>query len=273
MLELKAHAKLNLGLSVTAKRADGFHELDTLFVRLELHDSILMRPDDEVTLRVLDAELPEGDDNLMVRAARLYLRATQQDAGVQMILKKRIPIAAGLAGGSSDAATVLLGLQQLYPAAVDLPALALELGSDVPFFVQQVSAAQGKGRGEKLTVVEIPILHFVLVNPGLAISARDAYQNLNSLTPPLDVTGLVNDLKRGRNPDYLNALEPGVLTLYPEMNSVLNALGVISLQGVLMSGSGATCFGIAADRQQAEQLTRRLAQSHPEWWVQVSSSY
>lgn len=273
MLTLKAHAKINLGLHVTAKRPDGYHEIDTLFVRLALHDTLtLQRSAAGVTLKVQGAQLPEGPDNLAYRAAERYLQTLPHAAGVDITLIKALPIAAGLGGGSSDAAAVLVGLAQLYPAAVPLMELAGELGSDVPFFVSGYSAARGKGRGERLTPVQLPICSVVVVNPGIRVSAAEAYASLRRLQTALPLAEIIDAIARGKAPPLYNGLQAGVIASHPAIAEVLDALRASGLTAVLMSGSGSSCFGLAPSLAQAQQAAQAVQQSRPDWWVRASQT-
>ena len=272
-MRVRAHAKVNLGLSVLGRRDDGFHDIDTVMARLALCDELTLEPiPGGIELEVKGAALPGGIDNLAYRAAALYLAAAAVPRGVRMVLDKRIPVAAGLGGGSSDAAAVLRALARLYPSDLELRHLATELGSDVPFFVEDVPAVRAQGRGERLIRLELPPLYLVLVNPGLEVSAAEAYAALTRFTPPLDVPGLVDRLEAGAAPGYLNALQPGVVARYPEVASVLRALEAAGLRGVLMSGSGPTCFGLAASEAEAKSVAARLAREHPAWRVWAARS-
>ena len=271
-ITLKAHAKVNLGLNITGKRTDGFHELDTLFVRLELHDTIELEPRPEgIVLEIEGADLPTDSNNLAYKAAAVYLEAAGQGEGVHIRLTKNIPIAAGLGGGSSDAAAVLRSLAQLYPAEIDLMSLALALGSDVPFFVLDEVAARGRGRGERLEPVNIPPLHFVLINPGIHVSASAAYGNLKSFGESLELKPLIESLTTA-TPLYTNSLQAGVLALEPEIGKVLSVLEATPLRGVTMSGSGSTCFGLAEDDMEALEIAKDLRDRCPEWWVCSSAA-
>ena len=139
-LRIKAPAKINLGLGVMAKRGDGFHEIDTLLVRLALHDVVNLKVIPKgINIACNDTRVPKGKDNLAAQAAQSYFDATGVKGGIAIEIDKNIPVAAGLGGGSSNAAAVLLGLLQLYPHQVDLLSLAQELGSDVPFFVLRLN--------------------------------------------------------------------------------------------------------------------------------------
>jgi 4-diphosphocytidyl-2-C-methyl-D-erythritol kinase len=273
-MHLKAHAKVNLGLNIIAKRGDGFHEMDTLLARLELHDELTLEPLEQgITLTIENADLPTDSKNLAHHAAELYLKAAEETRGVHIYLKKNIPLAAGLAGGSTDAAAVLRGLSKLYPSTVDLMAIAKELGSDVSFFVQDLSAARARGKGEKLEPVNLPQLYIVLVNPGIHISAKEAYENLQNFSARLKLESILGKLSNHQEPGYLNALQSGVLLLYPKVREVLTALRQTGLRGVIMSGSGSTCFGLANSLEEAEQIAEKLREKNPGWWIYTTATY
>ena len=268
-LELHAYAKVNLGLNVVAKRGDAYHEVDTLMAKVSVFDTVKLEPAPSVTLDVQGADLGQQEDNLAFRAAKLYFGAAQQDKGVHITLEKRIPVAAGLGGGSSDAGTVLRGLSQLYPAEVDLLALAKALGSDVPFFTRDLSAARARGRGEKLEEVDIPTLHLVLLNPKVEVSAKTAYANLQNFSPRLELGRLLESLQPEKKPIYVNALQPGVMLQEPYIREVITALRLVGLRGVMMSGSGSTCFGVARDEAHAREVEEEFVEMYPHWWAKA----
>jgi 4-diphosphocytidyl-2-C-methyl-D-erythritol kinase len=270
---VKAHAKVNLGLNIIAKRGDGFHEVDTLLARLELHDELELKPRDSgIALTIQNADLPTDNKNLAYRAAEMYLRAAGETRGIEIDLKKTIPLAAGLAGGSTDAAAVLRGLAQLYPANVDFLSIAKELGSDVSFFLQEIAAARARGKGEKLEPVTLPQLSMVLVNPGIHISAKEAYENLQNFSARLKLESVLEKLANNQEPGYLNALQPGVMLLYPKVREVLTTLRQTPLRGVMMSGSGSTCFGLATSPEEAEQTAEKLREKNPDWWIYATTT-
>ncbi|MFO7546069.1 MAG: hypothetical protein R6W77_11325 [Trueperaceae bacterium] len=291
-----AHAKLNLGLAVIARRGDGYHEIETLMARISLADEVRLRltgtPGVEFEASYEDGAagavqagmtLPSGSANLAVRAAESYLTALHPKAplhanaprstnvGVHVTLTKRIPIAAGLGGGSSDAAAVLRGLAMLLPGDVDCARLARDLGSDVPFFLLDTPLAVARGRGERLTPLEAPVgrgrRRWVLVNPGFGVSAREAYEALVGFSPRLRVERVLGRMAAGDDPGWSNALQPGVLRLRPEVREVLAALRDAGLRGVAMSGSGPTCFGLARDEVAAEAAATALRAARPTWWT------
>ena len=265
-MELKAQAKVNLGLNVRFQRPDGYHELDGVMARLALHDTLTLTPRPEgITLAVVGAELAADASNLAYRAAQTYLTAIGESRGVHLHLTKRIPIAAGLGGGSSDAAAVLRGLSRLYPAEVNLMGLAATLGADVPFFVANLPAARAQGIGEQLAPLKLPALHLVLVNPGIAVSAKEAYASVRALAPTVDIPDLLASL--AAEPSYQNSLQAGVVAAYPLIAEGLAALRLQGLRGVLLSGSGATCFGLAHSAAHAQAVAERLSARYPRWWV------
>lgn len=270
----RAHAKVNLGLSVLARRGDGYHEIETLMARVSLADDVrVVRGGSGVAIAVEGADLPTDDRNLALRAAVRYLEAAGAgDVGVAIELTKRIPIAAGLGGGSSDAAAVLRALRLLVPATLDLERLALALGSDVPFFLAGHAAALARGRGERLEPVALPKLELVLAFPGEAVSAAEAYGALQSFTSRPPLGALLEKLGAGQEPGFVNALQPGVVRAHPVVRGVIKALRAEGLRGVSMSGSGSCCLAVAPNRPQAEDAVRRLRAAHPLWTVVAATS-
>lgn len=265
-----APAKINLGLSVLGIRDDGYHELHSLMAPLSISDTLDIEPAEQLSLEVKGADLPTNQENLVYRAAQSYLTAAGQQTGVKITLHKHLPLASGLGGGSSDAATTLLALSQLYPAQVDLPVLALKLGADVPFFLLQ-QAALAKGVGEQLTPLELPPTWLVLANPKIEVSARDAYQWLDAtgnFTAPLDTQMICQALLGHQTIPYFNTLQTPVLAQHPEIQEVLNMLTETGLHSPLMSGSGSTCFALASDKAHAHKAVKTLTQQHAHWWVQ-----
>lgn len=271
-MELLAPAKVNLGLSVLGRLEGGYHELHTLFAALDLGDRLVVEPRPAgIALEVMGADLSAGPDNLVHKAAQAYLEAAGWPGGVWVGLEKRLPLAAGLGGGSSDAAAVLRALSGLYPAPLDLPAIARRLGADVPFFLLG-GMAEGRGVGERLRPVEGAEAHLVLVNPGLAVSAASAYKALRpeEWGPELDLAGILEALRSGHNPPYWNSLEAPVFRLEPQVAELKFYLQAVGLRGVLMSGSGSTVFGLAHDAQEAQFYARQLQARFPQFWVRAA---
>jgi 4-diphosphocytidyl-2-C-methyl-D-erythritol kinase len=271
MIQEFAPAKINLGLAVTGRLENGYHTLDTLFCTLMVGDWLYLQATGVgIELEVVGSDLPTNQDNLVYRAAAAYLEAAQIQGGVRLRLEKLLPIAAGLGGGSSDAAACLRGLQRLYPSELDLYPIATKLGADVPFLLRG-GAARASGIGEVLLPLELPSLCVVLVNPRVGITAKEAYMGLNGrFGAPLELAAIVQALKQQNPPPYRNDLEQSVLEAYPIVQEVKGALARVGLFGVLMSGSGSTCFGLATDINAANAAALELQAAHPNWWVCVT---
>lgn len=253
-----APAKLNLFLHVTGRRADGFHDLQTVFQLVDLHDEIQLvvredgaivrdpPPDDPVLAALDDAA------DLTVRAARLLQQASGVRLGCSIHVTKRIPAGGGLGGGSSDAATVLLALNEswgLHWPKARLAGLGLQLGSDVPVFVHGCNAF-ASGRGEALTPVQLPPRWYLIVHPGVSVSTREIFAaaDLTRDTPPLTIRALPPDGGR-------NDCEPVVRARYPE---VAAALDLLAPHGGRLTGTGACVFTAFDSRAAAGQAARGL---------------
>jgi 4-diphosphocytidyl-2-C-methyl-D-erythritol kinase len=253
--QFAAPAKVNFGLRILGKRPDGYHAIQTILQMLNLCDWLTFYPNDADTIRLIciPSVLPTDERNLVVRAAKLLQRTFQVQRGVEITLDKRIPIAAGLGGGSSDAATTLLVLNRLWqldcPQAT-LQHLAAQLGSDVPFFLDGPTALVC-GRGEILSPVSSPPpLTGILLNPGFGVSAGWAYGQFNGQSSATDLTmpSILQALGK-RNLTMLadamvNDLQPGVAMAYPVIHQLQEALCTVGALFTFMSGSGPTVGGI-----------------------------
>ena len=268
-----APAKVNLGLAVLGKLEPGYHELDSLFVTFDVGDRLTLETRDSgIELEILGLDLPTNTDNLVYRASEMYLNNLGNPGGVKIRLEKILPIAAGLGGGSSDAAATLRGISRLYPSDQNLFELAKKLGADVPFLIKG-GAARVQGFGEILTSLEVPEIHLVLANPGVGITAQEAYLGLNGrYGAALDFEGIIMALGHHQPPTYRNDLEAPVLEAYPIVAEVKRALEQAGLYGVLMSGSGSTCFGLTTDATRAKEIAGQLQLEHPDWWVSAAKS-
>jgi 4-diphosphocytidyl-2-C-methyl-D-erythritol kinase len=257
-LTLHAPAKLNLSLRVLGKRADGFHEIDSLMVKLPgLTDQIDFRPQPEFSFHCGDPTIPGDAQNLVVQAVRAYQAAANTACAYAITLQKSIPHGAGLGGGSSDAASTLLGLDQLHDGRLGparLLEIAASLGSDVPFFLTP-GAARCSGRGELIEpLTSPPALRVLLLKPGFGVSTPDAYRRWADSRElpgicyaPQDVAGLalVNDLER---PVF------GKHRFLAELKQWL--LDRRETKAALLCGSGSTLFAVLNDDADAETLVR-----------------
>ncbi|MBV1895139.1 MAG: 4-(cytidine 5'-diphospho)-2-C-methyl-D-erythritol kinase [Rhodobacteraceae bacterium] len=265
-----APAKINLTLHVTGQRADGFHLLDSLVVFAEIGDQVSVSRLDRMRLQVtgpLAAGVPDGADNLVLRAARLT-----GVAGADIILEKHLPMAAGIGGGSSDAAAVIRAMVQSH--GIPIPDNVLDLGADVPVCLMAKSARMS-GIGETVVAVDqMPTLHAVLVNPGIAISTPKVFHALDrrdgaamdDIPKFADAMDCVQWLRRQRND-----LQPAAIKLAPAISDVLTALGQSGAIFARMSGSGATCFGLYESEIAARSAARTLSTDNTGWWVQSTS--
>lgn len=272
----KAPAKINLSLAVLGKRPDGYHDLETVFVSLDLSDTLYFSdaPRGEITLACTASEIPLGMENLVCRAADLLRKKYGITKGVHIRLEKHIPAAAGLGGGSSDAAAALRGLVRFWgidAAARDMPAVAARLGSDVPFCLRG-GTALGEGRGERLTPLSpCPDFHVVLANPGFGVSTAKVYQAYPQGTarPRTRTTELIRALRLGDRRQlvlYLeNNLEAVTFQLYPQVGQLKEKMSAWGPS--LMCGSGATVFTLFEDREKARALCLSLREEGIAAWL------
>jgi 4-diphosphocytidyl-2-C-methyl-D-erythritol kinase len=269
-------AKLNLFLRVLARRTDGYHELETLMVPIGLCDTLLLAPlptaAGTTELRLAPTAgrsgpvLSTGDDNLVSRAVRELRQATGIQADVQITLHKRIPIAAGLAGGSSDAAAALVGLNRLWD--LGLPAARLleigaTIGSDVNFFVAGARPALCRGRGEIVEpVAGLRPLPVVIVKPPSGLSTPEVFRHCRPRPDGPLGSELVQRLRRAAPAELsrllVNDLEEPARHLNPELDRIQETLAQQPVVSHLMSGSGTACFGVCRTLRQARQIAGRL---------------
>ena len=272
-LEKKSPCKVNLLLNILGKRADGFHELETIMQPVNLCDRLTFERGAGVALSCNDATLPVDARNLIHRAATAFLQAAKISDGVRIHLEKRFPLAAGLGGGSGNAATALLALNELFghplPAA-KLDELAAALGSDVPFFLQ-TRPAFATGRGEKIQPLDFfPALKgkaFLLIHPGFGIATPWAYQNLARFPEASNgrpgraqklVTRLQTGDWRSAVGEFYNSLEAPALEKFPVLALFQEFLRANGALAALMSGSGSTTFAIVENVDAGESLMEKF---------------
>jgi 4-diphosphocytidyl-2-C-methyl-D-erythritol kinase len=268
---LRAPAKINLSLRVTARRTDGYHELLTRMQKLDLGDRIevLLTERPGIVCRCDDPNLPSDRNNLAAKAAESFLQAVGWlgSYGVQVSISKRIPVAAGLGGGSSDAGTVLRGLnalQQTPFSQEELIDLARPLGADVPFFVHRASAAIATGIGDRLQETAALEGFFVLlVNPGFAVSTKAVFENY-----ALTIAGKKSTIRGSHvdeggvfTPERLhNDLEQITIAWHPVIGEIKRALLKAGAVGALMSGSGPTVFGLFDEHHYSKESLKTVAE-------------
>ncbi len=249
-----APAKLNLFLHITGRRADGYHDLQTVFQLVDLADDIHIQVrKDGLIERTRGAEGVPAEADLVVRAARALQTATGVGLGANLSVTKRIPMGGGLGGGSSDAATVLVALNRLWECRLcddDLAAIGVKLGADVPVFVRGRSA-WGEGRGERLTPLDLPEGYFVLVHPRVHIQTAELFQapELTRNSPPITMTRFLQS--GGRN-DF----EPVVRSRYPEVARALDWLG--NFAPARLTGTGSCIFAPCPSLNEAQRIVTRV---------------
>lgn len=265
----KAPAKINLLLDAVRKREDGFHEVEMVMTMVDLADRLTLADLPEEAIRVTSSsgQIPLDGKNLVHRAARLLKERCGVRRGVHLHLDKRIPVAAGLAGGSSDAAATLRGLNRLWRlglSADELRRLAAELGSDVPFCVTGGTAV-ARGRGEVVTLVDNPLSAWVvLARPPIHVSTADVYGRLrvDRIERHPDVSALLAAIQnrdyRGLCASLGNVLEDVTVRLHPEVGRLKAAMLRLGADAALMSGSGPTVFALAERRSKAARIYNGL---------------
>lgn len=265
ILQVLSPAKVNLFLYVLRRRADGYHDLFSLMCRIGLYDEILLNTASAtIVLKCSDPSLPVDDRNLAVRAARRFYEVLGRSGGVEIDLTKHIPVAAGLGGGSSNAASVLLGLNHLHGAPLSLGrliAIGRALGADVPFFLFQ-SPALASGIGDQLEAFTgLPLQTVLVVSPPFSVSTRMVYQNLNLRLTNRQKRPTRAHLKKTAFTPVLhlyNDLEAVTLALHPELGTIKNLLVDQGARGALMSGSGPSVFGLFPDPEAARKAADAL---------------
>lgn len=273
-IRLKALAKINLGLDVLRRKEDGYHEVKMIMQTIDLYDQILIRKiqEDEIKIRTNLYYLPNNENNLAYKAAKLLKDEFHLPGGISIQLKKVIPVAAGMAGGSSDAAAVLFGINKMYNLKLsqqELMERGVTLGADVPYCIMR-GTALAEGIGEKLTVLPpMPKCHILIAKPPVNVSTKFVYENLHA-----------NDLKPEEHPEVdlqLEALEEGNLEKlvshmgnvlervtvpeYPVINEIKQMMLENGALGSMMSGSGPTVFGIFTNYTQARSAYEKLQKS------------
>ena len=269
MLRLRSYAKINLYLDVLGKRPDGYHNLETIFQSIDLFDEIeLDVADGDVLFTCEHQGVPQGEDNLVVRAARLLQRETGSSEGARIYLQKRIPVGAGLAGGSGNAAAALVGLNALWDLRISrarLLELGLELGSDVPFCLTGGTQA-ATGRGEVLDALPpLDNVWFALVHPPIHVSTASVFNDPamthstehveNDKSPSF--RRAIEHVRRGEwSNAVFNRLEPIVFARHPELAEAKSRLIAAGCIAAVMSGTGPTLVGVCPSREHAKRAAR-----------------
>ena len=269
-LSYKAYAKVNLGLDVLRRREDGYHEVKMIMQMVNLYDTITIEETSSDLGIVITADadfVPTNEDNLIYKAAKLLLDEFKIASGVKIDLKKRIPVAAGMAGGSTDAAATLIGVNELFNLGLsvnDLMIRGVKIGADVPYCVMG-GTALSEGIGEILTPVKgMPQCHILIAKPPINVSTKFVYENLhaNELTWHPDIDGLVESINvsdiKGITSKMENVLETVTVKEYPIIEEIKTFMKENGALNSIMSGSGPTVFGIFEDLTVAKEAYEKL---------------
>ncbi len=271
-MTLRAYAKINIGLHVVGKRPDGYHNIETVFHPIDLYDEVAIHEHEEegIHFQSLGANLPNDHRNLCVRAAQLVMDVTGVHRGVEIVLIKRIPIGAGLGGGSSDAAAVLKGLVKLWSldiTASELELLGSSLGSDVPYFIRG-GTAFATGRGEILEPLMITLPYWItVITPPIHISTAWAYRQLELRQQTMRTDWKILLTNGSRNPAELrshlfNDFEEVVFRHHTEIKNIKDQLLKVGAEVALMSGSGSSVFGLFHDKPAFDAISALFPSSY-----------
>ncbi len=267
-LTVKAYAKINLGLDVIKKLPNGYHQVKMVMQTIDLWDELTLEKAESGIFLTTDAEgLPTDGGNLICRAAKLMQDTFSLKEGLKIHLRKRIPMAAGMAGGSADGAAAITGINRLFHLGLPVPELmriSVAIGADVPFCILG-GTALANGIGEELTSLPpLPFCHIVVAKPDLEVSTKFVYEHLDAqgLTEHPDIDGMVTAVREGSLPGVLNrmqnVLESVTVPAYPVIAAIKDKMLALGAAGSLMSGSGPTVFGIFTEEDTAKEAFRQL---------------
>ena len=272
-MRLRAMAKINLGLDVLHKREDGYHEVRMIMQTIQMYDvlDIRKRKEPGISLSTNLPYIPSDERNLVYKAAKLLMDEFQVKEGIDMKLTKFIPVAAGMAGGSSDAAAAFVGINRMFQLGLseqDLMDRAVQIGADVPYCIMR-GTALAEGIGEKLTrLPQMPRCYVLVGKPGINVSTKLAYENLNleSVSEHPDIDGMISAIDErnlhGITSRMQNVFEPGIIRSYPVIQEIKDLMENEGALKAMMSGSGPTVFGIFDNRAKMEKAADKLRKSH-----------
>lgn len=285
-IRLKALAKINLGLDVLRRKEDGYHEVKMIMQTLNLHDQVHIRKIEEDTIKIRTNlyYLPNNENNIAYKAAQLLKEEFQLPGGIYIHIKKSIPVAAGMAGGSTDAAAVLFGINKMYGLKLSQQELmdrGVKLGADVPYCIMR-GTALAEGIGEKLTrLPAMPKCHILIAKPPINVSTKFVYENLHANDmkpedhPPVDAQ--LEALNEGSLEKLVanmgNVLERVTVPEYPVINEIKQMMMDAGALGAMMSGSGPTVFGIFTDYAKAKEAYQKIRQSELSKQIYLTTPY
>ena len=283
-IKLKALAKINLGLDVVRRREDGYHEVRMVMQTIHLYDQLLIQKSETPGIQIHSnlSFLPVNENNLVYKAGKLLMDEFDIHTGVSVELNKHIPVAAGMAGGSTDAAAMLYGMNQLFGLKLkrkDLMERGVQIGADVPYCIMR-GTALAEGIGEKLSslppMVKCPVL---IAKPAVSVSTKFVYQNLklNEQTPHPDIEALITDIRNSDLDnicaDMGNVLETVTIPNYPVIAQIKEQMLKSGAKASMMSGSGPTVFGLFGDEETAQRARAEMKASGLAKQVYLTSIY
>lgn len=281
---LKAYGKINLALDVIRKREDGYHDVSMIMQTVKMYDYIKISKKKEkgITVKTNLSFLPNNENNLVYKAADILMQEFGIDEGVEIILDKFIPVSAGMGGGSSDAATVLVGINKMFELGLkkhELMKRGVKIGADVPYCVLR-GTCLAEGIGEKLkTLPSMPDCYIAIVKPPISVSTKTIYEKLraNELEHHPDINGMIKDLENqdlhGVAGKLENVLETVTITEYPVIAQIKESMIKDGALNALMSGSGPTVFGLFESREKAEAAIKNIKKAGMEKQVFVTEMY
>jgi len=278
-IKINSYSKINLTLNILSRREDGYHEIETIMQSINLADQVIITKEKEgIKIKCNHPEVPVNANSLAYRSAEKIINRYGIKKGVKIEIEKKIPLASGLAGGSANSATILIGINKLFSLNLsneDLRGIGEELGMDVPFFIQNGTALAYQ-RGEKLIPLSSinPPLWMIILNPGFNISTNWAYNNLDldSIKREKNNTkAMLKALKEGKSQEIaknlFNSFESLIIKKYPEVGRIKNRLIEEGVLSALMSGSGPTVFGITQNKEEALKIYEKLKPEYKLIWV------
>ena len=282
-MRLRALAKINLGLDVVGKRDDGYHEVRMIMQTIQMYDVLEIEKKKEpgIVLTTNIPYVPTDERNLVYKAAKMLMDEFDIKEGLTMNLEKFIPVAAGMAGGSSDAAAAFVGVNRLFGLSEEeLKKRAVKVGADVPYCVMR-GTALAEGIGEKLTrLPRVPHCYVLVGKPGVNVSTKTAYENLKLDDPAVvhpDIDGMVTAVRNGDLDGMIsrmgNVFEPGIISKYPVIQEIKDLMESNGARKAMMSGSGPTVFGLFEDGETAKRALREMKRSGLAKQVYLTSIY
>lgn len=282
-ISLKSRAKINLSIDVIGKREDGYHIVEMIMQTIDLYDDIKLKEleEDNITIKSECSYIPLNEDNIVYKAAKLIKEKMDIKKGIEIFIKKNIPVAAGMAGGSSNAAAVLVGLNELWKLGLskdELRDLGLKLGADVPFCIEG-GTALAEGIGEKLTYIKgiNKDVNILVCKPDIFVSTKEVYQSLDikNIEKRPDNKLLIEKLKNDDivsvSNNMVNVLEEVTSKKYSDIKAIENIIIKNGAMGTMMSGSGPTVFGFFDNEEKAKRARVELLENYSQVYVVTSS--